>query len=191
MFAIRYLGSDNFSFRTLLFNFPAKMSWKMKDKFLVQFKKKLDLPIVFVQKHIIWRKTPLDRKGVPSPKLNVPFPIHFYHIPQHIIFQKFQKGGIWSLFLETKILGINTISRKTILRSFPQLLVRWQLSVDKDKHCICTGTTFWYNKVRCKTWCRRVDHNCLWDISDNLFIFVCHSSNSCTIHNTVLPMRTT
>ena len=167
------------------------MSWKRKDKFLVQFKKKTWFTDCFWPETYNLKKNTSGSEGgggVPSPKLNVPFPIHFYHIPQHIIFQK---GGIWSLFLETKILGINTISRKTILRSFPQLLVGWQLSVDKDKHCICTGTTFWYNTVRCKTWCRRVDHNCLRDISDNLFIFVCHSSNSCTIHNTVLPMRTT
>ena len=154
MFAIRYSGSDNFSFRRVLRYFLIFLSSKCLERWKTNFWYNLKKNLIyrlFLTENIIWRRKSPGSEwggGGPSPKLNAPFPINFYHIPQHIIFQK---GGIWSLFLEKKILGINTISRKTILRSFPQLLVRWQLSVDKDKHCICTGTTFWYNKVRCKT----------------------------------------
>ena len=56
MFAIRYLGSDNFSFRRVLryfLIFLPKCLERGKTNFWYNLKKKLDLPIVFGLKHII------------------------------------------------------------------------------------------------------------------------------------------
>lgn len=62
--------------------------------------------------------------------------IIFYHVPQHVFFFRMEEYNKDICFYKKKIISeayINMISRKTIiLRSFPQLLVRWQLSVDKD-----------------------------------------------------------
>lgn len=102
MFAIRYLGSDNFSFRRILryfLIFLPKCLERWKTNFWYNLKKKLDLPIVFVQKHIIWRKTPLDRKGGSIPKVKCPVPYSFLsHSPTYYFSEISERGNLIFVF---------------------------------------------------------------------------------------------